>query len=165
MDSKICFCHINKKKEGNLWMYWLVRTSLTPWSLNCPHLGCEVTKNDFCLVSHRKYFEPPLLPLSREATHLLFMLGSTTGRHLHVLLVRDCRRFIKSLLRSTCERCLKEWELEEAGLEVVQRVGRGWADNGSLRRGKAAAACLCSHKNYETALNVPKAQWQIQTGK
>lgn len=51
----------------------------------------------------------------------IFMLGSTTGRHRHLLLVSDCRRFIKSLLKSTCEKCLRGHEIEGAGLEVVRR--------------------------------------------
>lgn len=52
---------------------------------------------------------------------VIFMLGSTTGRHLHLLLVSDRRRIIKSLLKCTCEKCLRGHEIEEAGLEVVRR--------------------------------------------
>lgn len=48
---------------------------------------------------------------------VIFMLGNTTGRHL--LLISDCRRFIKSLLKYICEKCLRGHEIEEAGLEVV----------------------------------------------
>lgn len=51
---------------------------------------------------------------------VIFILGSTTSRHLHLLLESDCRRFIKSLLNRTCEKCLRGHEIEEAGLEVEQ---------------------------------------------
>ena len=47
---------------------------------------------------------------------VIFMLGSTTGRHLHLLLISDCRRFIKSLLQCICEKGLRGSEMEEAGL-------------------------------------------------
>lgn len=49
-----------------------------------------------------------------EGTNVAFhMLGSTAGRRLHLLLVRDCRRFIKPLLNCTCEKRLRghNWQL------------------------------------------------------
>lgn len=52
---------------------------------------------------------------------VIFMLGNTTGRHLHLLLISDCRRFIKSLLKYTCEKCLRGPQIVGAGLEVVRR--------------------------------------------
>lgn len=98
--SEIKICHIIKGNSFKILVQALSIKAFTILILDA--------KNGVCFVSHRKYFEAPL---SREATHCFFMQGSTTGRHLHVLLVGDCRRFIKSLLKSTCERCLKEWEI------------------------------------------------------
>lgn len=43
------------------------------------------------------------------------MLGGTSGGHLDVLLASGCGRFIKSLLKRTCENCLQQRAVEEAG--------------------------------------------------
>lgn len=48
---------------------------------------------------------------------VISVLGSTTGRHL--LLISDCRRFIKSLSKCICEKRLRGRVTEEAGLEVA----------------------------------------------
>lgn len=43
------------------------------------------------------------------------MAGGPSGRHLDVLLVNGCGRFIKSLLKRTCEKSLQRRAVEEAG--------------------------------------------------